>query len=52
MDNIAGVLQFFYHCEGERLPVRDVCNTQGQGPKTEPHYENLTENWCSKMHAW
>ncbi len=45
---IAGVFQYFYHCAGEVLPVRDVINTQRQGHKTEPHYENLTENWCSK----
>ncbi len=30
------------------MPIRDVCNRQRQGNKTEPHYENLTENWCSK----
>lgn len=45
---IAGVFQFFYHCAGQKLPVRDVLNTQRQGRKTEPHYENLTENWCRK----
>jgi hypothetical protein len=45
---IVGVFQYFYHCSGEELPVRDVCDRQGHGRKTEPHYENLTENWCSK----
>src|SRR5438552_3469142 len=44
----SAVFQYFYHCRGEELPIRDVCNRQGHGPKTEPHYENLTENWCSK----
>jgi len=43
-----GVLQYFYHCKNEELPVRDVTNSRGHGHKTEPHYENLTENWCSK----
>src|SRR6266851_7511091 len=46
--NTAGVFQYFYHCKGEHLPIRDILNTQGQGNKTEPHYENLTENWCGK----
>lgn len=41
---IVGVFQYFYHCSGEELPIRDILNRQ----KTEPHYENLTENWCSK----
>ncbi len=40
----AGVFQYFYHSAGEELPVRDVVNRQ----KTEPHYENLTENWCGR----
>jgi len=42
-----GVAQFFYHCMGEELPIRDILNTQYHGSKTEPHYENLTENWCN-----
>jgi hypothetical protein len=46
MSETNGVFQYFYHCRGERLPIRDVLNTQRQGHKTEPHYENLTENWC------
>ena len=45
---IVGVFQYFYHCSGEELPIRDILNRQKQGHKTEPHYENLTENWCSK----
>jgi hypothetical protein len=45
---ISGVFQYFYHCKEEILPIRDICNTQDHGEKTEPHYENLTENWCSK----
>ena len=24
-----------------------MLNSQGHGHKTEPHYENLTENWCN-----
>jgi hypothetical protein len=44
----AGIFHYFYHCRGEELPVRDVLDTQRHGPKEEPHYENLTENWCTK----
>jgi hypothetical protein len=43
---IVGVFQYFYHCSGEELPIRDILNRQKHGYKTEPHYENLTENWC------
>jgi len=42
-----GVAQYFYHCIGEELPIRDIPNTNGKGPKTEPHYENFSENWCT-----
>jgi hypothetical protein len=45
---IVGVFQYFYHCSGEALPIRDILDRQKHGHKTEPHYENLTENWCSK----
>jgi hypothetical protein len=45
---IAGVFQYFYHCSEEELPIRDILNRQKHGNKTEPHYENLTENWCKK----
>ncbi|MGP8005098.1 MAG: hypothetical protein ACLPSL_14995 [Smithella sp.] len=45
---IVGVFQYFYHCSGEELPIRDILNRQKHGHKTEPHYENLTENWCSE----
>jgi hypothetical protein len=45
-EDYAGVFQFFYHCKGEELPIRDILNTQHHGHKKEPHYENLTENWC------
>ena len=45
---IIGVFQYFYHCSGEELPIRDILNRQKQGHKTEPHYENLTENWCNE----
>lgn len=34
-----GVAQFFSHCRNQVLPIRDI-----RGDKTEPHYENLTEN--------
>lgn len=44
----AGVFQYFYHCSGEGLPIRDVCNRQKRNHTTEPHYENLTENWCKQ----
>ena len=43
-EEYGGVLQFFYHCPDEILPIRDI---RYRG-KTEPHYENLTENWCSE----
>lgn len=43
-----GVAQYFYHCINEELPVRDIPNYNGVGSKTEPHYENCTENWCGK----
>lgn len=46
--NYGGVAQFFYHCKEQILPVRDILNTNGKGSKTEPHYENLTENWCNQ----
>jgi len=47
-NEIIGVAQYFYHCNGEYLPIRDIPNRSGNGFKTEPHYENLTENWCSE----
>jgi hypothetical protein len=43
-----GVAQYFYHCNGEDLPIRDILNKNGAGSKTEPHYENMTENWCTQ----
>ncbi len=43
-----GVFQYFYHCSGEELPIRDVCHRQRRNHTTEPHYENLTENWCCR----
>ncbi len=39
-----GVAQFFFHCRNEYLPIRDIKYQH----KTEPHYENLTENWCNR----
>ncbi|MBE2226870.1 MAG: hypothetical protein IAE93_05995 [Ignavibacteria bacterium] len=45
-----GVIHYFYHCIGQELPVRDILNSNGKGHKTEPHYENLTENWFSECH--
>jgi len=47
-EEFGGVMQFFYHCKDQILPIRDILNTNGKGNKTEPHYENLTENWCNK----
>jgi len=44
MSETRGVFQYFYHCRGEDLPIRDVLKRH----KTEPHYENLTENWCGE----
>jgi len=42
--NPFGIFQYFYHCAGEELPIRDIIKRH----KTEPHYENLTENWCGE----
>jgi len=47
-EKIIGIAQFFFHCRNQVLPIRDILNTNGRGHKTEPHYENLTENWCSE----
>lgn len=35
----SGRLQFFFHAPSSDLPVRDVCDEQGRGRKTEPHLE-------------
>lgn len=40
-----GRLQFFFHSPSSDLPVRDVCNEQGHGYKTEPHLEKNAENY-------
>lgn len=42
-----GRLQFFSHSCSSKLPVRDVCNEQGKGYKTEPHIEIGAENYIS-----
>lgn len=41
-----GRLQFFYHSPDSPLPVRDVLNKHGKGPKKEPHLEKSAENYC------
>src|SRR5258706_607744 len=45
-----GAMNVWMHTLGwtEESPIRDILDRQGHGHKTEPHYENLTENWCSK----
>ena len=48
MSKVSGVAQFFYHFREKKLPIRDIGNTNGMGNKTEPHYENFTENWCNQ----
>jgi len=40
-------IQYFYHHENSELPIRDVTNTKGKGPKTEPCIERKAENYCS-----
>jgi hypothetical protein len=40
-----GMVQYFYSDPDSPLPVRDVCNKQGAGFKTEPHLENQSENY-------
>jgi hypothetical protein len=40
-----GRIQYFYHSSFSTLPVRDVCNGQGEGWKTEPHIEIGAENY-------
>lgn len=45
-----GRLQFFYHSPSSDLPVRDVNNEQGHGPKTEPHLERNAENYLSECY--
>ena len=42
----SGRLQFFFHSPSSTLPVRDVCNEQGSGFKTEPQLEENAENYC------
>lgn len=42
-----GRLQFFFHSPSSKLPIRDVCNEQGSGNKTEPHIEIGAENYIN-----
>jgi len=42
-----GRLQFFYHSKSSQLPIRDVRDEHGQGPKTEPHIEIGAENYLN-----
>jgi len=43
----SGRIQFFYHNPKSDIPIRDVCNEQGFGHKTEPHLEINAENYLS-----
>lgn len=40
-----GRIHYFYHSPFSTLPIRDVCNGQGEGWKTEPHIEIGAENY-------
>lgn len=40
-----GRIHYFYHSPTSKLPIRDVCNKQGKGWKTEPHIEIGAENY-------
>jgi len=40
-----GRIHYFYHARSSKLPIRDVCNEQGEGHKTEPHIEIGAENF-------
>ncbi|MBN3033752.1 MAG: hypothetical protein JW873_06620 [Candidatus Saganbacteria bacterium] len=40
-----GRVKFFYHSPSSKLPIRDILNEQGAGPKTEPHIEIGAENY-------
>jgi len=44
--NHVGKLVYFLCTESSVLPIRDVLNDQGQGPKLEPNYETGTYNFC------
>jgi hypothetical protein len=46
----SGRLQFFFHSPSSTLPVRDVCNEQGSGHKTEPQLEQNAENYFSECY--
>jgi hypothetical protein len=47
---LSGRLQFFFHSPSSTLPVRDVCNEQGSGFKTEPQLEQDAENYFSECY--
>ncbi|MEW5821638.1 MAG: hypothetical protein AB1782_15705 [Cyanobacteriota bacterium] len=42
---LPGQIQYFFSDPDSFLPVRDVCNKQKAGFKTEPHIENGSENF-------
>ena len=40
-----GRIQFFFHSQSSKLPIRDILNEQKRGHKTEPHIEIGAENY-------
>lgn len=45
-----GRLQYFFHSPLSKLPIRDITNEQGRGPKSEPYIEKYAENYCSRCY--
>jgi hypothetical protein len=43
-----GKLCYHYCSKQSHLPIRDVLNDHGEGPKKEPNYETATYNWCAR----
>jgi hypothetical protein len=46
--NYKGQIQYYFSDKNSLLPVRDVINSQKKGFKTEPHFENGSENFLKK----